>query len=113
MSAIDDFAALLELTEPMKVFLKEMRKEPAQLLGDICREYEATKQAVPDHYLQMVGHLGELAANILIAASLIKRQPGGTFALYVYEPTPEGIEQYQKLRAEGFYKAGTSLRKSV
>lgn len=104
MSAIDDFAALLETTEPMKMLIKSLKEEPAHLLGDICRGYEKTGQAVPDHYLQMVGYLGESAANILIAAGLIRRQPGGAAAIYIYEPTPEGLKQYQKLMADGFYK---------
>lgn len=104
MSAIDDFAAVLETTEPLKALIRSLREEPAHLLGDICREYEKTAQAVPDHDVPLVGYLGESAVNILVAAGLIKKAPGGSVALYVYEPTAEGIKQYQALRAEGFYK---------
>jgi hypothetical protein len=104
MTAIDDFAALLETTGPMQSLLKSIKEEPAQLLGDICREYLRTKQSVADHHLQMVGYLGESAALILIAAGLVTRQPGGSFALYAYQATEEGIKQYEKLRAGSFYK---------
>ena len=104
MTAIDDFAALLEATPPMKSLLKSLKEEPAQLLGDICREYLRNKQTVPDHHLQMVGYLGESAALILMAAGMVKREPGGSFAIYAYQPTEEGIRRYEKLRAASFYK---------
>ena len=104
MTAIDDFAALLETTGPMQSLFKSIKEEPAQLLGDVCREYLRTQQVVPDHHLQMVGYLGESAALILIAAGMVKRDPGGSFAIYAYQPTEEGIKHYEKLRAGGFYK---------
>src|SRR3989304_10105169 len=103
MTAIDDFAALLETTGPMQSLLKSLKEEPAHLLGDICREYLRTNQVVPDHHLQMVGYLGESAAVILIAAGLVKREPGGSFSIYVYEPTAEGVKQYEQLKTGGFY----------
>ena len=104
MTAIDDFAALLETTGPMQSLLKSLKEEPAQLLGDVCREYLRTKQVVPDHHLQMVGYLGESAALILIAAGLVKREPGGSSSIYAYTPTEEGARQYEKLKSGGFYK---------
>ena len=105
MSAIDDFTAFLESTEAMKQVLKSLREEPARLLGNICREYERTGQPVPDHHLQFIGYLGESMPNVLISASLVKRQSRDRFSIYTYEPTPEGIEQYAKLKADGFYKS--------
>jgi hypothetical protein len=48
--------------------------------------------------------LGEAALKALLSAGLIKRQPGRKLSLYSYEPTPEGLEQYEKLKADGFYK---------
>jgi hypothetical protein len=104
MAAIDDFATLLETTEVIKQMRKGLREEPAHLLGDICREYEKTSQPVPDHHLQFVGYMGEAALKALLAAGLIKRQSGGILSLYSYEPTREGLEQYEKLKADGFYK---------
>ena len=104
MSAIDDFADLLETTEVMKQVLKSLKEEPAHLLRDICREYQRTGQSVPDHRLQFVGYMGEAALKALLSAGLIRRQPGGRLSLYCYEPTPEGLEQYEKLKADGFYK---------
>ena len=104
MSAIDDFAALLETTEVMKQVLKSLKEEPAHLLGSICREYQGTGQPVPDHRLQFVGYMGEAALKALLSVGLIRRQSGGRLSLYCYEPTPEGLEQYERLKAEGFYR---------
>ena len=105
MSAIDDFLASLEATEVMKQVLKSLREEPAHLLGDICREYEKTGQPVPDHRLQFFGYLGEVTPKILISAGLVRRLTGDRLSIYTYEPTPEGLEQYEKLKADGFFKS--------
>ena len=104
MGSIDDFAALLETTEVMKQVLKSLKEEPAHLLGDICREYQRTGKSVPDHRLHFAGYLGETTLKALLSAGLIRRQPGGRLSLYCYELTPEGLEQYEKLKADGFYK---------
>ena len=104
MSAIDDFTTLLETTEVMKQVLKSLKEEPAHLLGDICREYQSTGQPMPDHHLQFVGYMGEAALKALLSAGLIRRQPGGRLSLYCYEPTSEGLEQYEKLKADNFYQ---------
>ena len=104
MSAVDDFTTLLETTEAMKQVLKSLKEEPAHLLGDVCREYQRTGQPVPDHRLHFVGYMGEATLKALLSAGLIRRQPGGRLSLYCYEPTPEGLEQYEKLKADGFYK---------
>jgi hypothetical protein len=104
MSAIDDFVALLETTEVMKQVLKSLKEEPAHLLGDICREYQRTGQSMPDHHLQFVGYMGEAALKALLSAGLIRRQPGGRLSLYCYEPTSEGLAQYEKLKVDNFYQ---------
>jgi len=104
MSAFDDFAALVGATEVMKQVVKSLREEPVQLLGEICREYQRTGQAVPDHRLHFVGYLGEATLKALLSAGVIRRHPGGRLSLYSYEPTPEGLEQYERLKADGFYK---------
>jgi hypothetical protein len=104
MSAIDDFTALMEKTEVMKQVLKSLKEEPAQLLGDICREYQKTGQPVPDHRLRFVGYMGEAALKALLSAGLIKRQSGGRLSLYCFEPTPEGLKQFEKLEADDFYQ---------
>ena len=104
MSAIDDFTTLLETTEVMKQVLKSLKEEPAHLLGDICREYQRTGQSMPDHHLQFVGYMGEAALKALLSAGLIRRQPGGRLSLYCYEPTSEGLAQYEKLKADNFYQ---------
>jgi hypothetical protein len=104
MSAIDNFAILLETTEVIKQVLKSLKEEPARLLGDICREYQRTGQSVPDHHLRFTGYLGEAALKPLLSAGLLRRQSGGTLSLYSSEPTSEGLEQYERLKADGFYK---------
>jgi len=104
MSALDDFTALLETTEVMKQVRRSMKEEPVQLLGEICRQYQTTGQPVPDHHLHFVGYLGEAALKALLSVGLIRRQPGGRLSLYSYEPTPQGLQQYDRLKAEGFYK---------
>jgi len=104
MSAIDDLAARLEPTEVMKQVLKSLKEEPAHLLGDLCREYQRSGQSVPDHRLHFTGYLGEASLKALLAAGLIRQHPGGRLALYAYEPTPAGLEQYERLKAEGIYQ---------
>lgn len=105
MSAINDFARSLEDTEVMKQMIKDLKEEPARLLGNICHEYNRRgQQPVSDHNLQLVGHIGEAALKALLSAGLIRRQPGGAYALYLYEPTVEGLRQCERLEADGFYK---------
>ena len=104
MSAIDDFDALLEATEVMQQVLRSVKEEPAHLLGAVCREYEIAGQPVPDHRLRFTGYMGDTALRALISTGLIQRQPGGRLSLYCYEPTPEGLEHYKKLKADGFYE---------
>ncbi len=104
MSAIDDFAALLETTEVVKQLFKSLKEEPAHRLGDICRECQRTGQSIPDHRLHSTGYMGETTLKALLSAGLIKRQPGGRLSLYSYEPTAEGLKQYKRLEADGFYE---------
>lgn len=102
MSAIDDFARLIEATDVGKHMLHSLKEEPARLLGRICREYDRTGTPVPDHNLELYGYMGEAAVTALVSAGLIRRQPGGRTSLYCYEPTAEGISQYEKLKADAF-----------
>jgi len=104
MDALDDFAALLGTTEVMKQLVRSLKEEPAHLLGDICREYEKTGQPVLDHHLNLVGYLGEASLKALISAELIRQQLGSRLSLYCYEPTSKGMEQYEALKASGFYQ---------
>ena len=104
MSAIDEFVDLLATTEVMKQVLKNLREEPAHLLGNICQEYERTGQPVPDHRLQFFGYMGEVTPKVLTSAGLVKRLTGDRLSIYTYEPTPAGREQYEKLKADGFFK---------
>lgn len=106
MSAIDDFVALLETTEVVKQILKTMKEEPAYILKDICWHYYKNGGSMPDHQLQFTGYMGEVALKALMSAGLIKKQSGGSVSLYTYEPTEEGLRQYDQLKDEGFFKRG-------
>jgi len=103
MTALDDFTAAIEATDVMQEVLKSLKEEPALLLGDICRQYERTGEPVPDHHLQSAGYMGEATLRALVSLGWIKRQSGGRRSLYCYEPTSQGREQYEKLKADGFY----------
>ncbi len=105
MSTLDDLVSLLEKTDNMKQVLKTLKEEPVYLLGEICREYKNVRVPVPDHRLNFAGFMGEAALKTLVAAGLIKRQPGGRLSVYCYEPTQEGLDYYERLLVEGFYKA--------
>ena len=73
-------------------------------MGGICREYQRTGEAVPDHSLHLTGYLGEAALKALLSAGLIRWQSGGRLSLYLYEPTTEGLKQYESLKADSFYQ---------
>jgi hypothetical protein len=102
MSAMDEFAAVLEETEVMKQAHRSLREEPAHLLGDVCAEFIRTERPVPDHRLHYTGYLGEASLRSLVMSGLIKQEPG-KYSLYAFEPTDAGQKQYKKLKAEGFY----------
>ena len=104
MGAIDDFAVLLETTEVMKQVLSRLKEEPAHLLGRICQGYQRTGEAVPDHCLHFTGYLGEAAIKALLSAGLIRRHSGGSLSISVFEPTAEGLKQYESLKADSFYQ---------
>lgn len=104
MGAIDNFAVLLETTEVMKQILSSVKEEPAHLLGRICREYQRTGEAVPDHRLHFTDYLGEAALKALLSAGLIRQQSGGRLSPYLYEPNTEGLKQYESLKADSFYQ---------
>lgn len=105
MSAVEEFCALLETTEVMKEMIRSLREEPANLLGDIFRQYEETGHPVPDHRLQLAGYMSQAAIKVLLSAGLIGRLPGGTLSLYSYVPTDEGLKQHENLKTDGFYKS--------
>lgn len=105
MSAIEEFAAILENTDVVKQALRILKEEPAFLLAEICREYEKNnRQPIPDHRLRSIGYMGEASAKALISAELVKRQSGGSTSLYVYEPTAEGLKWWEKLKSDRFYE---------
>lgn len=104
MKAYQDFTALINKTETMQQILKSLEEEPARLLGRICQEYEKTRLPVPDHHLHPSGYTGEVALRALLSAGLIGSEAGGRSALYHYQPTEKGLEQYKNLTESGFYQ---------
>jgi hypothetical protein len=98
MGAVEDFCALIETTDVMRQVIKSLKEEPMHLLALICRDYETAHEPVPDHRVPVVGYIGQAALKALISAGMVKRQSGGQLALYTYEPTAEGLSQYEKLK---------------
>jgi hypothetical protein len=100
MGAFEDFTELIKQTETMQALLQSLEKEPAKLLATVCREYETTNKAVPDHHLNLAGYSGEAMLRALVSANLITRERGDRFSLYGYKPTEEGIKHYKAMLKE-------------
>lgn len=100
MGAFEDFVGVVKQTETMQALLQNLEMEPAKLLAAICREYEATNKAVPDHHLNLAGYFGEAMLRALVLANLITRERGDRFSLYGYKPTEEGLKYYKAMLKE-------------
>jgi hypothetical protein len=100
MGAFEDFVDVVKQTETMQALLQNLEKEPAKLLAAICREYEATKKAVPDHHLNVAGYFGEAMLRALVSANLITREREDRFSLYGYKPTEGGLKYYKAMLKE-------------
>jgi len=97
MDAFEDFTDLVRQTETMQALLQNLEREPAKLLAAVCREYEATKKAVPDHHLNLAGYFGEAMLRALVSANLITREREDRFSLYGYKPTEAGLKYYKAM----------------
>jgi hypothetical protein len=100
MGVFEDFVELLRNTETMKALLQNLEEEPAKLLAAICREYEATNKAVPDHHLNLAGYFGEAMLRALVSSSLVTKEREDRFALYGYKPTELGLKYYRDMLDE-------------
>ena len=100
MDVFDDFTDVVRRTDAMQALLQSLEREPAKLLKIICREYEATGKAVPDHHLSVGGYFGEAMLRALVSAGLVTRERGGRFSLYCYRPTEEGLRYYRGMLSE-------------
>jgi hypothetical protein len=100
MGAFEDFVEVVKQTETMQALLQSLEKEPAKLLAAICREYETTGKAVPDHHLNLSGYFGEAFLRALVSANLITREREDRFALYGYKPTEAGLKYYKAMLNE-------------
>jgi hypothetical protein len=100
MGAFEDFIDLVKQTETMQALFQGLEREPAKLLTAICREYEATNKAVPDHHLNLAGYFGEAILRALLSANLITREREDRFALYGYKPTEAGLKCYKAMLKE-------------
>jgi len=95
MGVFEDFVEVVKRTETMQALLQNLEKEPAKLLAAICREYEATNKAVPDHQ-----YFGEAMLRALVSANLVTRKREDRFSLYGYKPTEEGLKYYKAMLKE-------------
>jgi len=100
MGAFEDFVDAVKQTDTMQSLLQNLEKEPAKLLAAICREYEETKKAVPDHHLNLAGYFGEAMLRALVSANLVTREREDRFSLYGYKPTEEGFKYYKAMLKE-------------
>jgi hypothetical protein len=100
MGVFEDFIDVVKQTEPMQALLQNLEREPAKLLAAICREYEVTNKAVPDHHLNLAGYFGEAMLRALVSANLITKEPEDRFALYGYKPTEAGLKFYKAMLNE-------------
>jgi len=100
MGAFEDFTDVVKKTETMQGLLKSLENEPAKLLGIVCREYEATSKAVPDHHLDLTGYFCEAMLRGLVSANLITRERADRYSLYSYKPTEEGLRHYRAMLNE-------------
>jgi hypothetical protein len=100
MGAFEDFVDAVKQTETMQALLQNLEREPAKLLAAICREYEATNKAVPDHHLNLAGYFGEAMLRALVSANLITREREDRFSLYGYKPTEAGLKYYKAMLEE-------------
>ena len=100
MGAFEDFTDRVRQTTTMQALLQSLEKEPAKLLAAVCREYEVTNKAVPDHHLHLAGYSGEAMLRALVSANLITRERGDRFFLYGYKPTKEGLKYYKAMVKE-------------
>ncbi len=95
MGTFEDFIQIVKQTETMQALFQGLEREPAKLLTAICREYEATNRAVPDHHLNLSGYFGEAILRALVSANLVTREREDRFALYGYKPTEAGLKYYR------------------
>ena len=100
MGAFEDFIDVIKKTQTMQELLKSLEEEPAKLLGSICREYEKSNKAVPDHHLHLSGYFGEAMLRALLSANLVTKEVEDRFSLYGYKPTEAGLKYYKGMVAE-------------
>ena len=84
----------------MQALLDALEREPAKLLAAICREYEQTQKAVPDHHLNLAGYFGEAILRALVSANLVTKEREDRFFLYGYKPTELGLKYYKGMLEE-------------
>ncbi len=100
MGGFEDFVNVVKQTETMQALFQNLDREPAKLLATICREYEVTSKAVPDHHLNLAGYFGEAMLRALVSANLITKEREDRFSLYGYKPTEEGLKYYRAMLKE-------------
>jgi hypothetical protein len=104
-TAYKEFLREIRKTEVIDFVTKSLEQEPVRLFGIICRTYEKTGQPVPDHQIHPSGYVGEVAMKALVSAGLIRSLPGQRQALFLYEPTEQGLRIFKQMSSEGVYSS--------
>ncbi|MCK4581233.1 MAG: hypothetical protein KAU10_07765 [Dehalococcoidia bacterium] len=100
MAALEEFVSVIRETETVRSFLQGLEGESVKLLGAICREYEATDKAVPDHHLYLTGYSSEMILRALVSAEVVIKEPGDRLSLHGYRPTEAGLKHYRAILDE-------------
>ena len=82
LGAYEDLIETLRQTDVLQQVLAAFEKEPVRLLYAICREYESSKEPVPDHHTPGSGYSKDVALRTLLSAGLLQREPGGRLSVY-------------------------------
>lgn len=100
MTVHDELGAMVRETDSVQSLLRGLEAESIKALSTICGEFESTGRGVPDHHLNLIGYLGELALRALTAADLISRENGDRLSICRYRPTEKGLSYYRRLLSE-------------
>lgn len=100
MGAFEDFDAAIHGTDVIHRVLRSLTIEAAQALREICREFDTTGLAVPDHRLSGAGYMGEMIVRALVEAKLIEETLAERRTVRQYRPTDAGRAIFAKLQEE-------------
>ena len=100
MGAFEDFDTVVHGTDVIKRVKRSLTIEAALALREICREFDTTSKAVPDHRLSGGGYMGEMIVRALVEAGLIEETLAERRTVRQYQPTDKGRSVFSKLQEE-------------